>query len=146
MARARVEERDRALGAPARGRIDELDAVDLEAEQRLGEVRDLEADVVEALALALQEARDAGRVVGRLDELDLRLPHPEERDPHVVLRDVHDVSSSSASASRQRPSDVLDRAHDERDVVDPADPADGLRETRAVGGVRRHPGSVPCRP
>ena len=58
--------------------------------QRFGEVRDLEADVMEALALALEEARDAGRVVGRLDELDLRLAHPEERDPDVVVRDVHD--------------------------------------------------------
>ena len=34
---------------------------------------DLEADVVEALALRRQEPGDAGRVVGRLDELDLRL-------------------------------------------------------------------------
>ena len=58
--------------------------------QRLGQVRDLEADVVEALALALEEARDAGRVVGRLDELDLRLPDPQERDPDVVVRDVRD--------------------------------------------------------
>ena len=45
----------------------------LEAHQRLGQVGDLEADVVEALALRRQEAGDAGRVVGRLDQLDLRL-------------------------------------------------------------------------
>ena len=69
-----MEEGDRTLGALARRRVDELDAVDLEVQERLGEVRDLEADVVEALALALEEAGDAGRVVGRLDQLDLGLP------------------------------------------------------------------------
>ena len=90
MARARVDERDRALGAAARRRVDQLEAVDLEAEQRLGEVGDLEADVVEALALRGQEARDAGRVVGRLDQLDLGLADRQERDPDAVGLDVHD--------------------------------------------------------
>ena len=60
--------------APGRGAVSMSSRPsNLEAEQRLGEVRDLEADVVEALALRLEEAGDAGGVVGRLDQLDLRL-------------------------------------------------------------------------
>ena len=31
-----------------------------------------------------QEVRDAGRVVGRLDELDLRLADRQERDPDTI--------------------------------------------------------------
>ena len=46
-----MEERDRSLGPAPRRRVDQLDAVDLEMEQRLGKVGDLEADVVEAFAL-----------------------------------------------------------------------------------------------
>jgi len=77
----RVEERDRALGAAPRCAVDELDAVDREPRQLLREVGDLEADVVEALALVSQEPGHARRVVGRLNELDLRLPDGEEGDP-----------------------------------------------------------------
>ena len=95
-----MEERDRPLGAAARGGVDQLDAVDLEPQQRLGQVLDLEADVVEALALARQEAGDAGRVVGRLDQLDLRLADPQERDPDPV-------GGMSMTVSRSRPSSSL---------------------------------------
>jgi hypothetical protein len=83
-----VDERHRALGAAPRCRVDQLETVELQPDQRLGEVVDLEADVVKALALRCEEAGDTGRVVGRLDQLDLRLPHPEERDPDSVGRDV----------------------------------------------------------
>src|SRR5688572_6779984 len=47
VARARVDERDRTLRPAARRRIDQLQAIDLEADQGLGQVPDLEADVVE---------------------------------------------------------------------------------------------------
>ena len=97
--------------APRRGAdIDELEAVDLEAQERLGQVRDLEADVVEALALARQEAGDAGGVVGRLDELDLRLADPEEGDPDAVVGDVHDRLELEAERVAPEPERVLDRA------------------------------------
>ena len=84
MTRARVDERDRTLRPAARGRVDEFQAIDLEAEEGLGEVVHLEADVMEALPLRGQEAGHAGRVVGRLDELDLRLADAEERDPDPI--------------------------------------------------------------
>ena len=61
MAAPGVQERDRALGALAGRGVDQLDAVDLEAEERLGEVRDLEADVVTGagvLAARVAEADD----------------------------------------------------------------------------------------
>ena len=93
-----------------------------------------------------EEAGDAGRVVGRLDELDLRLPHPEERDPDAVVRDVHDRLELEAERVAPEAERVLDRAHDERDVVDLADRggrSPGGARRAAFGGIAR---SVPCRP
>ena len=54
-----MDERHRALGAASRRGIDQLEAGDLELEQRLGQVGDLEADVVEAFTLRREEARPA---------------------------------------------------------------------------------------
>jgi len=127
-----VEERDRPLGAAARGRVDQLDPADLEAQERLGEVRDLEADVMEALALLVEEAGDAGRVIGRLDQLDLRLPHPEEGDPDPIVGDVHDRFDLEGERVAPETERVLDRADDQRDVVDPPDPANGRRNPGAA--------------
>ena len=101
---------------------------------------DLEADVVEALALARQEARDAGRVVGRLDELDLRLPHPQERDPDAVVGDVHDGLELEPERVAPEPERRVDRAHDERDMVDAAD-SPMAPDRRSIGGVVRVAGS-----
>ena len=109
MAAPRVQECDGALGAPARGAVDQLEAIDLEADERLGEVRDLEADVVEALALVREEAGDAGRVVGGLDELDLRLADREERDPDPV-RAMSMTARARGRAGRDRAERRLDRA------------------------------------
>ena len=112
--------------------------------QRLGEVRDLEADVVEALALALEEAGDAGRVVGRLDELDLRLAHPEERDPDPVVRDVHDRLELEAErvAPETRATSSIERTMSATWWTRPMRrTCSGRRET---GGVGRHARSVPC--
>ncbi len=102
---AGVDEGHGPFRTAARRRVDELQPVDLEAEQRLGEVRHLEADVVEALALRLEEAGDAGRVVGRLDQLDLRLA--DRRGTRCAPGRCGmsmTVSSSRPSASRQNPS------------------------------------------
>ena len=107
----------------------------LEPEQRLGEVRDLEADVVEPLALAREEAGDAGRVVGRLDELDLRLADGQEGDPDAVLGDVHDRLELEAEEVAPEAEGVLDRADDQGDVMDLAEPADPGRD---AGGAGRH--------
>src|SRR5258706_9020037 len=71
VAGARVKERHRALRPAPWGAVDELDALDPQAGELFREVADLEADVVEALAGLFQEAGHPGRVVGRLDELDL---------------------------------------------------------------------------
>ena len=83
-------------------------------------------------------------VVGRLDEFDLGLPDPQECDPDPVIRDVHDrleVEAERVAPQRER---VLDRADDERDMVDPADAADRVGDLRRVSCC--HPPSVPCRP
>ena len=57
MAAPRVEERHGPVGAMARRGIDELDTVDRTTGQGRGDVRDLEAEVVEALAAAGEEYR-----------------------------------------------------------------------------------------
>ena len=77
-----------------------------------------------------EEPGDAGRVVGRLDQLDLGLPHPEERDAHPVLRDVHDRLQLEAQRVAPEPERRLDRGDDERHVVDLAEPADRERHGR----------------
>ena len=90
VARARVEERDRTLGALAGCGVDQLDPVDGQPGERLGQVRDLEADVVEALPLGLEEARDTRGIVSRADQFDLGFAHRQERDPDAVGRDGQD--------------------------------------------------------
>ena len=109
VAGSRVDERDRSFGTAARRRIDQLQPGDLEAEQRLGEVRDLEADVVEALALRGQEARDAGRLVGRLDQFDLRFADREKGDPDPILVDLHDGLEFEPEHVPPQPERILDR-------------------------------------
>ena len=87
---------------------------------------DLEADVVEALALVRQEAGDAGRVVGRLDEFDLRLADGQEGDADPVVLDVHDRLERGAERVAPEAEGGLDGGDDERDVVDLAQRPDGL--------------------
>ena len=85
VAAPRVEERDRSLGAgPGRG-VDQLDAVDRQAGQRRRDVRDLEADVMEALAPRREEPRDArwSRRSAATSSI-LRLADRQERDAHTV--------------------------------------------------------------
>ena len=138
VAGSRVDERDRSFGPAARRGIDQLETGDLEAKQRLGEVGDLEADVMEALALRREKARHPGRIVGRLDELDLRLADREEGDPDAILIDLHDRLEIEPEGVPPQPERILDRLHDQRDVVHLAEPADGLGESRF--GLRgRHP-------
>ena len=75
---------------------------------------------MEALTLLGQVPSDAGRVVRRLHELDLRFADAEERDPHPIGRDVHDRlerQPDEVAVHRQRLVEGLD--HD-REVVDPA--------------------------
>ena len=136
-----MEERDRALGALARGGVDQLDPVDRQPGQRLGQVRDLEADVVEALPLGLEEARDAGRLVSRADQLDLRFADRQERDPDAVGRDGQDRLELEAQDVPVEAERALEVADDDRDVMDPAEPV--RRELRAGRSIRRPPSLRP---
>ena len=49
------------------------------------DVVDLEADVVQALALAVEVARDAGVRDDRLEQLDLAVAEREQRGLHALL-------------------------------------------------------------
>ncbi len=69
-----MEERDGSFGALPRGRVDELDPVDLETEERLGQIRDDLLEAVAALSAAdgslvhthASESKDEVEVVRRL--------------------------------------------------------------------------------
>src|ERR1035437_6739145 len=89
MAALRVDESHRALSTLAWGRVDENQVQRGELVERCLDVWHLEADVVEALALGCEEASGAGRVVGRLDQLDLGVAHRQEADRDVVVVHVH---------------------------------------------------------
>src|SRR5690349_19696535 len=88
---------------------------------------------MEPLPLARQEPGDAGRVVGRFDELDLGLADGEEGDPDPVLRDVHHVLERQAEHVAPEPRGTVDRPHDQRDVVDLADAPDRVRNAPRRG-------------
>ena len=75
---------------------------------------------MEPLALRLEEARHAGRLIRRLDELDLRLPHREERDPDVVSRNVHHGFELQAQHVPVEAEGFIHRPNDVRDVMDAA--------------------------
>ena len=111
VARPRVDERDRSLGAAARRAVDQLEAVDLEPEQRLGEVRDLEADVVEALALASRGSgrrRSCRRSARRARPSTRRRRGTRSGRGRAAMSMI--VSSSSPRRSRQSAERILDRA------------------------------------
>ena len=96
---------------------------------------DLEADVVEALALVGQEAGHAGRVVRRLDELDLRLPDSEERDRHPVRLDrEHELERQAEHVAPERER-LVDVPHDDRDVMDLAQAPDVVGHLRRAAAV-----------
>src|SRR3954471_1319181 len=101
--------------------------------------------MMEAFALALQEPIDPGRVVGGLDELDLRLPYPEEGDADAVVRHVGDRLQVHPEGVPPQDERLIERAHDQCDMVDLSQPADPFREARLARWRWRHDSSVPSR-
>ncbi len=113
-----MEECHRTLGSRPRSGVDELDALGCEARQFGAHVVHLEAQVMESLALRGKEAGDAGRVVGRLHELDLRFPDAEEGDPYPVRRDVHDRLERHAEDVAVQGNALLDGPDHDGHVMD----------------------------
>src|SRR5215470_20413360 len=83
----RMQERDTARQPVAGYRIDELRAAPLEAGERVGDVRRLEAEMMQSLTSPFEKSPDAGARVDRLQELDLGVAGPEERRPHPLIGD-----------------------------------------------------------
>ena len=104
-----VEEADHA-GEPGTGRfVDELDA-GLGGGAKVGAaVVGLEADVVHALSTAFEEARDAGVLTGRLEELDLGGAAGEEDAADALVLDDAVDADGQGRARRGR-----SRAHRRR--------------------------------
>ena len=131
-----MEERDRTLGAAARRGVDQLEAVDLEAEQRLGQVRRPRSrrDGSPRPSTSRKRATPVVSSVGSTSSI-FDSPDPEERDPDPVVGDVHDGLELERRACRARGRARLDRTDDERDVVDLAEPVAGRSGRREAGGV-----------
>src|SRR5918992_4463603 len=83
----RVDEGHGTFGPPPWYGVDQLHPIAREARQRVRQARQLEADVVESLPSRGQEARDAGRIVRRLDELELARSHRQEGGPDAIRFD-----------------------------------------------------------
>lgn len=92
---------------------------------------------MEPLALAREEPSDTGRVVRRLDELDLGLADGEERDPHPVLPDLLDRLERQPEHVPPEAGGILDLRDDQRDMVDLAEATDAVGDGR---DGRRHVG------
>ena len=130
MPRPRMDEGNRPFRAATRLPVDELHAVGSHPLKSGTDVGDLVTHVVHALATGGKEPRHTGRVVRRLHELDLGLAHAEERDAHAVGRDVEhglERQPEDVAVERQR---LLDRADDDRDVMDASGRVDGRASSR----------------
>src|SRR2546428_6162208 len=115
---ARMKERDHALRAAPRPRVDELDPPRGEASERSRKIGDLEADVVHRRAAALgEEARDTRLGVGRLEQLDARLTLGEEHHLHALRVEPMlgaDGVAEDVAIERDR---IGDRGNDDTDVM-----------------------------
>ena len=124
VARPRMDECDGTLGSSARHGIDQLEPVQLEADERLRQVRDLEAHVVETLPLRARNR--ATPVVSSVGWTSSTFDSPTLRKAIRTRSEVMSmiVSSSRPSMSRQRPSASSIDWTIRCDVMDLAEPAD----------------------
>ena len=115
-----MQEGHRPLGSLARLAVDELHTVRRQPVQARREVGDLEADVVEALALVGQETGHPGGGVGGLDELDLGLADGQERDAHTVALDGQQQLQRQPQGVAVEAQRGLHVTHDDGHVMDAA--------------------------
>jgi hypothetical protein len=117
-----VEEADPHPVDPRPGRlVDEPDPLPLRVRQGGGGVADLEAEVVDPLAVLLDELSHRAVGGGRLDHLDRALPHAEDGGADLL---VHDLLGPDQFQPEDVPveGDRLPEAADgDADVLDPAD-------------------------
>src|SRR5258708_18030158 len=117
--RARMEERDVAVGAAPRLAVDELHTSRRERREGRTKVVDDEAKVLERRVSAVgEQPGDARLAVGRLDELDTGVRCREEDDADPLVGDLAHLTGGQAervAIERQR---VGDRRDHDRDVME----------------------------
>src|SRR2546428_14114225 len=123
----RVEEADHTGEASSRLLIDELDAFLLERVEFGVHVGSLEADGVEALALALQETADGGVGASRFEQLDLALGDGEERGFDALVFDRVLSMNVEAEGVAVEGEGVVEGVDGDADVVDLLDHEGGSR-------------------
>jgi len=80
------------------------------------------------VVVAGKEPRDAGRIVRGLDELDLRRADRQKGDPDAIVLDLHDRLERGVEGALPELQGGLDRGHDQGNVMDLAELADGSRD------------------
>src|SRR5262245_18103550 len=113
----RMKEADHAGEPRPRRLVDQRQPGAPRALELRADVRGLEADVMEALAAALEELRHAARGVDRLEELDLAPPDREERRAHALVADGRLLRYPEPQRVLPEGEPVLEAANDEPDVV-----------------------------
>src|SRR3990172_4677858 len=121
-----VQEADAAGDADACLLVDHLDALELQGGEVAFDVVGLKADVVEALALAVEVAGDAVICDDGLEELDLAIAHCEESGLHALLLDCLELVDGEAEGIAPEAHGVVDIADDDADVGDFGGHAAGL--------------------
>lgn len=83
--------------------VDELSPLLSEPVEGTVHARDAEGEVMQTLAAGIEEASDGGGGVRRFEELDMRVPHLNERDPHLLGRnDLGDAGRESETVLVRR--------------------------------------------
>src|SRR5207244_641677 len=121
-----MHERDPAGEPGPRCRVEQLDLSLPQRGQRLGDVRGVEAQMVEPLAALGQEASDARRVVERLDQLDLALAGREQRGAYALVGQRRLLDQRQPQGVAVEAIGVLQTLHDDANVVNPSHHAQSL--------------------
>ena len=82
------------------------------------QIRDREAHVVQSLATAIEKARDNRVGLGRLQQLDARLPDRDERHAHLLRWDLFALAAAEAQALLPDREPFLDGTNRDTKVID----------------------------
>jgi len=106
-----------AVGAVARGFVDEPDTGHFQRHKCCGEILDPVSDVVNAGAFLRQEIRDRAVIGGRLDQLDAHLADLKERHAHLLVGDLLNAAGPQAKHIAVENTGGLDRVDGDTQVV-----------------------------
>ena len=114
-----MQEADLPGQAGARLAVDHRHPPRLQIGQRGGDVRRLEAEVMQSLAALGEEAAHRRGRPQRLQQLDLALAGRQQRGPHALLGDLRLAHQGQAEDVPIEPVGVAQTLHHDSDVMNP---------------------------